>query len=374
MTSFVRRTALYLTAWTAIALISASQTILAYRATGGPVHVGVVLKLSFASWYVWAALAPLAILAARRFPLEAGAWVRRLPLHILFNGLLAVAAVGAYLLVRALLGLPTRRSFLIELVGSANVHLVTYWAVVGLVHAADYYRRARERELRAAELAAQLAEARLDALRMQLHPHFLFNTMHAIASLVREDPAAAEDMLAELAELLRTILERPTAHETPLREELAFIDRYIAIQQVRFGERLEVRRAIDPAVLDASVPALILQPLVENAIEHGIARRRQGGSLELSAERRDDTLVLRVADDGPGLTVEQPARGVGLENTRSRLMQLYGQAGRLTLRRRSAGGAEVTMALPYRRATDAPENGGSDGAKALPDAEASTAS
>lgn len=360
------RPALYLATWTAVALISASQTILAYRATGGPVHVGVVLKLSFASWYVWAALAPLAIVAAQRFPLEAGSWTRRLPLHVFLNAVLAVAAVGAYLVLRALLGFPSHRPFLVELVASSNVHLVTYWAVVGLVHVADSYRRARERELRAAELTAQLAAARLEALRMQLHPHFLFNTMHAIASLVREAPAAAEDMLAELAELLRTVLEHPPGDETPLRKELAFIDRYVGIQQVRFGDRLEVRRSIEPDVLDALVPALILQPLVENAIEHGIAGRRAGGVLELSAARRGAALVLRVADDGPGLDAERPGRGVGLENTRSRLAQLYANAAQLTLRRRATGGAEVTMSLPYRPSHDPPLSAGAGPGPAEP--------
>lgn len=367
MTRLLRPLALYLAAWTTVALLSASQTILAYRATGGPVHVGVVLKLSLTSWYVWAALAPVVIWAARRWRLEAGLWVRRLPLHLVLNAALAVTAVAVYLFVRPLLGLPSRRSFMLELLASANVHLVTYWGLVGLVHAVDYYRRARERELKAAELAAQLAGARLDALRMQLHPHFLFNTMHAIASLVREDPAAAEDMLAELAELLRTILDHPPAHERPLREELAFIDRYVAIQQVRFGDRLEVRRAVDPDVLDALVPVLILQPLVENAIEHGIARRRAGGVLELSAERREGALVLRVADDGPGLDAAKPAQGLGLENTGSRLTQLYGEAARLVLQRRAGGGAEVTMSLPFRLEPQAPaDNSGGNAAAERP--------
>lgn len=352
----LRRLALYLAAWTVIALLSASQGSLAYRATGsGPVLVGLAIKLSLASWYVWAALAPIAIWAARRFPLEGGALMRRLPIHLVLNALLAITAVTAYLFIRAWLGVASPRSLLVELAESSNVHLVTYWAVIGVVHGLDYYRRAREREMRAAELAAQLAAARLEALRMQLHPHFLFNTMHAIASLVREDPGAAEDMLAELAELLRTILERPPGHEAPLHEELAFIERYIAIQQIRFGDRLDVRRAIDPDALDAFVPALILQPLVENAIEHGIARRRGGGTIELAAERRNETLVLRVADDGPGLDSAEPGQGVGLENTRVRLTHLYGPAGRLILRRRAAGGAEVTMSIPYHPTTDATE-------------------
>ncbi|MGH7574260.1 MAG: sensor histidine kinase [Longimicrobiales bacterium] len=355
----LRRFALYLAAWTVVALLSASQGSLAYRATGsGPVLLGLAIKLSLASWYVWAALAPIAIWAARRFPLEAGSWIRRLPIHLVLNAFLAITAVTAYLFVRAMLGVASPRSFLVELAESANVHLVTYWAVIGVVHGLDYYRRAREREMRAVELAAQLAAARLEALRMQLHPHFLFNTMHAIASLVREDPGAAEDMLAELAELLRTILEHPPGHEAPLHEELGFIERYIAIQQIRFGDRLDVRRAIDPDTLDAFVPALILQPLVENAIEHGVARRRAGGTIELTAERRNETVVLRVADDGPGLDSAEPGHGVGLENARGRLAQLYGPAGRLTLRRRAAGGAEVTMSIPYHSKPAAPEAGG----------------
>lgn len=337
---------LYLTAWTLLALLAASQSIFTYSTTTGRANVRAVLEITSIAWYSWALLAPGVLWLASRYPLGQR-WVQRLLLHVAAMVVFAILAVTLNRAGRLLLGYALPRPFPVEVMNNIHTHALTYWILVGIAHAAAYWRHARDRELAAAELAAELASARIDALRMQLHPHFLFNTMHAISSAVREDPEAAENMLAELANLLRTTLERPPTQETPLHEELAFIERYVGIQRVRFGDRLQVGFDIEDRVGDALVPSLILQPLVENAIEHGIATRRRGGRLELSAVARGNTLELRVADDGPGLADgDLPVERVGLRNTRDRLMHLYGAGGRLELRNRPDGGLCATVILP----------------------------
>jgi sensor histidine kinase YesM len=266
-----------------------------------------------------------------------------------------MVSVTVYRIARGVLGLPSRRPFGFDLITGIHTHVLTYWITVGFVHVTEYWRRAREREVRAAELAAELSRARLDALSMQLHPHFLFNTMHAISSAIREDPEGAEDMLAELADLLRATLEKPAGNEVTLREELDFIERYIGIQRVRFGDRLDVHMTVDDSMFDARVPGFILQPLVENAIEHGIAKRLRGGRLEIAAAAEGDTLVLSVTDDGPGLA-DGDARGhgtgerVGLANTRARLAHLYGDRGALELLTPEGGGVAATVRVPLSHA------------------------
>jgi signal transduction histidine kinase len=336
-------------AWTALALLSASQSILTYAyLDSGNVAAGAVLKLMLCLWYTLALLAPAVLWGARRFPLGARTWRWSVPLHMAFMLVFAVVTVGVYRWARVLVGLPSSRAFGLELVNGIQTYVLTYWILVGLEHALAYYSRARDREVKSAALAAELSEARLEALRMQLHPHFLFNTMHAISSAIREDPEGAEDMLAELADLLRATVDRPAAHELPLREELEFIRRYVGIQKVRFGDRLEVVVSVEDDALDALVPALILQPLVENAIEHGIATRLRGGRLEIRGEAANGRLSLTIADDGPGISDAELGSGerVGLRNTRARLAHLYGRAGHLELRNRPGGGLAVTVHLP----------------------------
>jgi two-component system, LytTR family, sensor kinase len=352
--------ALYLGAWTCLALLAASQLILTYAYAGtGTVNVGAVLRVSLPLWYTWAALAPLVIALGRRLPLGAGSSARNLAIHIGLTLTFAIVAVAAYRLLRGLVGLPSQRAFGFDLITGIHTHVLTYWVLVGLVHVTESYRRARERDVRAAKLAAELSRARLDALRMQLHPHFLFNTMHAIAGTIRDDPAAAEDMLAELADLLRHTVERPDVHEVPLRDELDFIRRYLGIQKARLGDRLHVDIDAADATLDTLVPALVLQPLVENAIEHGIATRLSGGRLEIAARQNDTALTLTVTDDGPGIEspavesgIEPAAAGagerLGLRNTRARLAHLYGDDASLVLRSRDGGGLEAIVRVPRR--------------------------
>jgi len=237
-------------------------------------------------------------------------------------------------------------------------NIVTYWTVLGIQAALRYYRQYQERrqhalqlELQASELQTRLVQAQLSALKGQLQPHFLFNTLNAIMVLVRQEKGRqAEEMLARLSDLLRSVLEDVEAQEVPLRRELESLQLYLSIEEVRFQDRLRVEISAEPATLDAAVPHLGLQPIVENAVRHGIGRRSVAGRIEISAARVNGALQIQVRDDGPGLPPEglDTARGIGLANTRARLQQLYGDAGRLTVENGAAGGAVATLTLPYR--------------------------
>jgi two-component system, LytTR family, sensor kinase len=228
-----------------------------------------------------------------------------------------------------------------------------YWVVVTALHAIDYYRKFHERELRAADLEKRLSQARLQALQMQLNPHFLFNTLHSISTLMHRDVEAADRMIARLSDLLRLALDSTEAQEVPLRQELAFVDRYLEIERIRFSDRLNVQKTIAPDTLNALVPNLILQPLVENALRHGIAPQSRRGRIDLRAQREHDTLELQVSDNGVGVPeLNSLEEGVGLSNTRARLQQLYGKRHVFELRHAEQGGLVVTLRLPFRTGTE----------------------
>ena len=233
---------------------------------------------------------------------------------------------------------------------TVDLQLPFYWGVIGLQHAVDYYRQARARELRAARLEVRLIESQLQTLQHQLHPHFLFNTLHAISAMVHRDPDKADTMIERLSDLLRITLQKVGVQEVELAEELEYLRAYLDIEQVHFGPRLRVEYRIDVAALDVLVPTLILQPLVENAIRHGLEPQVRGGSLVVEAQADGDTMWLRIRDNGIGLAKSQPRRdGVGLANTRSRLDRLYGEQAALTIRENPGGGVLVDIYLPLRR-------------------------
>ena len=236
---------------------------------------------------------------------------------------------------------------------SAINDLIAYCGACGVIYAIDARRRLRTQEMAAVRLETQLARAQLEALKVQLHPHFLFNTLNAISMMVRKgETEGAVRMLAGLSDLLRLTLASVGKQEVPLRQELDFLERYLALQQVRFSDRLEVRMHISPEVLDASVPSLVLQPLAENAVRHGLGPREQGGVLEIAAERSGPDLVLSLRDTGVGLPPESERRGgVGLQNVRARLAVLYPDAHRFTLENHPAGGTLATLAIPFHRET-----------------------
>jgi LytS/YehU family sensor histidine kinase len=240
-------------------------------------------------------------------------------------------------------------------------NLMFYAAILAVSQGVDYYRKYRERELRASQLEARLAQTRLQVLKMQLHPHFLFNTLNAISALIHQDVDLADRMVARLGDLLRSTLESADTQEVSLRQELDFIQPYLEIEQARLGPRLTVRLEIDPHALDAAVPNLVLQPLVENAIRHGIAPRAEPGRIEIRARRDDGQLCLQVRDDGPGLPPDPAApfkEGIGLANTRARLQQLYGAAHRFELCNGPGRGLGVTITIPFREAGSGQGQGG----------------
>jgi len=229
-----------------------------------------------------------------------------------------------------------------------HFNLLIYWVIVAVSHAFDYYRKYREQEMRALELEKRLAQAKLQALQMQLNPHFLFNTLHSISSLMHKDVEAADKMIMRLSDLLRAALEGAETHEVSLREELNLLQLYLAIEQIRFGSRLTVKMDVASDTLDAQVPNLILQPLVENAIRHGIEPRARPGIIELRARRENGVLALVVSDDGASLKENGAIKeGIGLSNTRARLRELYGTAQRFELVRGPQGGVRVEISVPF---------------------------
>jgi LytS/YehU family sensor histidine kinase len=222
-----------------------------------------------------------------------------------------------------------------------------YWPLVCIQSLMTASAQARERERQASQLRATLAQAHMDLLRAQIQPHFLFNTLHAVSALMHEDVAAAEDLLADLAEILRSSFDQATAQESSLGSELNLVRCYLAIQERRFPERLRVRYHLAPETLDATVPSLVLQSLVENAVVHGIIPAGRPGLVVIRAERRADILILEVRDDGVGLA-ETRSPGIGLANARRRLAYLYGTAHSLALADASGRGTTVTLSIPFR--------------------------
>jgi two-component system, LytTR family, sensor kinase len=245
---------------------------------------------------------------------------------------------------------PAGQMFGLLVIGKLHANLLTYAVIVGAAHLIDYYRKYRDRELRSSRLEAKLARAELEVLKRQLHPHFLFNTLHAVSALMHRDVEAADRMLARLSDLLRLAMEDVGAQEVTLQHEMEFLERYLEIEQTRFADRLRVAVEVAPETLDALVPSLVLQPLVENAIRHGIASRAGGGRLEIRAARDGSALRLEVRDDGPGFPGGVPPKtGVGITNTRARLEQLYGREHRFEMRNRPEGGLEILLLVPFRR-------------------------
>ena len=306
-------------------------------------------------WFLYGALTPLVFLLARRFPLRRGRLAGNVPIHFLAALLLCVLWAGAGLLFRAALRLePMGRTPVVAMVDWTLTTLpfgvAVYFAVLGAEHATFYFAESRERAVQAARLSTQLAEARLGALRSQLNPHFLFNSLNAITVLVRDqDTRAASRMLEQLGDVLRQVLQSERAHEVPLAEEIGFLERYLAIEQVRFSDRLRATFAVEPGLEMAAVPSFVLQPLVENALVHGLSRRTEGGTLTISARREGDDLVLEVRNDGPPLAPAPPGArpGLGLANTRERLATMYGSRGALTLANDPSGGVIAAVRLPF---------------------------
>jgi two-component system, LytTR family, sensor kinase len=367
----LRRYAIYFLAWTALGVFYSTQGLTQKRFSNDPTPSWHYLASWLTSVYIWAFLTPFILRAGRRFPFERRNWLRRTSLHLLFSVCFAIIQLSLHGAVLPQLGVfPSvmngfSSAFLFLLIIGFHPNIVTYFMILGIQSGFRYYRQYQEREREAlrlellgAELQSQLMRAQLGALKMQLQPHFLFNTLNAIMSLVRQRKGEqAEEMLARLSDLLRCVLEDVEAQEVPLRRELEYLRLYLYIEQARFQDRLKVEISADPAILDAALPQMGLQPIVENAIRHGIGRSSAAGLIRIGASRVNDRLELRVQDDGPGFPVvnSSPDSGIGLSNTKERLRQLYGAEANLKIENGQQGGAVVTMTLPYHVAPGNPE-------------------
>jgi two-component system, LytTR family, sensor kinase len=344
-------------AWLVPAILAMLDDYAQGRLGNGPAPNPWELVWRGVDWLIYGALTPVVFVLARRYPLRQGVTGRHLILHFVFALVLCGVWAGLGVLLRRALvagpeGAISLQYFVSWLFITLPFGVAIYFFVVGVEHAAYYFSAIRERDTHAARLSAQVAEARLGALQMQLHPHFLFNSLNAIGVLVRDqDSAAASRMVELLSDVLRQVLRAGRVQETSLTDELTFVRNYLAIEQVRFADRLQVDFDVDPAVLAAAVPTFVLQPIIENAMRHGIAKQAGAGTLRVVARREGSDLVLVVSDNGPGPgppSAVDGAPGLGLANTRARLATLYGDRARLALEAAATGGTVVTLRFPYR--------------------------
>lgn len=361
----VRNYPLYFLLWTLFGLFYFSQGLTQRLVLHDPTPWWRYLVAWLVGVYIWALLTPVILWLGRRFPIERHNWLVRAALQLLFGAgfsALELALEDGVYSAMHLFPSDTRNFrdvFASSLFRGFHGGVLNYWIVLGLQWGVLYYHRYRERseevlqiQLRASELQSQLVGAQLNALKMQLQPHFLFNTLNAITVLVRQQRTRdAEQMLGHLGDLLRGVLEDVDAQEISLRRELEYLQLYLSIEQVRFADRLRVEIAADSATQEASVPQLILQPVVENAIRHGIGRSSLAGMISIRATIVDGRVEIRIEDDGPGLSPGTAGedQGIGLANTRARLRQLYGEAAGLEIENGDDRGAIVTMRFPFRR-------------------------
>jgi two-component system, LytTR family, sensor kinase len=362
------RTARIALVWLGVAVFFSAQNVLVRVSRRGTINWQWDVFHEVVYSLTWAVCTFPVLAAARRWRLEPGVGRGIVLRHLgVMLALAPVQITSTYILHYAILaaagappapGLgPWLAGLGPGLVWGTFTGFLYYWLILG-VHTAFTYPRmyhaeraaAAELATRAARLESRLAHARLDALRLQLQPHFLFNTLNGIAALAAADPGRAQRMLARLGDLLRQTLEDDGLAEIPVDRELALLEPYLDIQRMRFGDRLRFHEAVAPEARSALVPALILQPLVENAVQHGVSRRAEGATITLRIERRGDRLGVDVEDDGPGLIPGTPPAGIGLANTRARLAQLYPDAHQVELRDAAGGGALVHIDLPFRAA------------------------
>ncbi|HEX8265716.1 MAG TPA: histidine kinase [Pyrinomonadaceae bacterium] len=349
--------------WTLVAFFYASQTLIANGYRANPLVWWRVLTWDLVIYYLWFLLTPVVLWLNRRFPFERGHIIKSLSFHLVAGTVLSLFYLLFLTLIDPILplfgdkpDLVPRTSFFEKfqffVVAYLHVCLISYWGILLVNYLVSIYLAFQERSLRASQLEASLAVARLESLKSQLHPHFLFNTLNAIVVLVRKNRnKEAEDMLTGLSELLRHSLENIGVQEVSLRHEIEFLKTYLEIEQVRFQDRLKVQLNIEPETLKAVVPNLILQPLVENAIRHGFSKREKAGLVAITTSRENGTLQIRVRDDGAGLPknwrLEENKTGIGIANTRARLRQLYGDAQTFDIRSTEDGGTVVILKIPF---------------------------
>jgi signal transduction histidine kinase len=346
--------------WTVLAFFFAGQLYYTRLLSERPLTWRDAASQQFIYPYLWAAGTIFVLWLANRFPVEGTRWARHTALHLLFATGFVFLISGAFQIIYHFLFLqgPGKHyepwTTLQWIIYNSSENYGIYGLLLLLNQVSRYYRRFREGELRASRLQTQLTQAQLEALKMQLQPHFLFNTLHSISALLHRDPDLADRMIARLGDFLRLTLENSGAQEVSLQKELEFLTCYLEIERVRFQDRLTTSLDIEPSALDTPVPNLILQPIVENALRHGVAQTRGPGRVEISAKREHDSLRIQVWDNGPGLkAITRPddglREGLGLSNTRARLEQLYGASHRFELENAPQGGLLVTLEIPAAR-------------------------
>lgn len=341
-----------------LGLLAVGQTLVIRTTEGESGLVPQLIAYSLVSWWYWAAVAPIVFRAAERFPVTGRHWPRAILPHLAVALVLVLVHIGLITwLGKAMLEAPPNvrpwRAWLLGyLTNRLHFELIAYAALVIAHVALREARRARERDLAAVELAGALARSELQALKMQLHPHFLFNALNAIAVLTDESPSDARRAILVLADLLRATLASGTAQEIPLGQELDLLRRYLEIERLRFSDRLHVDVDVPDALLTARVPAFILQPLVENAVRHGIAPRAAPGAIAVRATNGANELTLEVWNDGTlPADAATAGGGIGLATTRARLARLYGERASLALAE-AAGGVSATVRLPLTDSRD----------------------
>ena len=355
------RWALIAGGWTLFGMFLASQDFYLAYSRDWPISSYRILGVELAYAYLWAVITPLVLGLSRRFRIERERWLSSLAVHLFVSLFISFATriihdLMFFFYVGEGKGLSLTKLLM-------NVYMIfdygalIYWLILLVSYAFDYYSRYREGEIRASRLESQLAQAQLQALKMQLQPHFLFNTLNSISALLHKNIHAADTMIARLGDFLRLTLENAGTQDVSLQEELEFLKCYLEIERIRFQDRLTVRIEAEPGSLEARLPNLILQPIVENAIRHGIAPRTGQGLIEVRAKCQDGLLQVHVSDNGPGLPSNGNSsgvlrEGVGLANTQARLQQLYGGAHRLDLENAPAGGLTVILEIPFKTETN----------------------
>ena len=353
--------------WTRWAIVFGCWTVLAFLFTGQlyytrvlsekPLTWGEAARSQFIYPYIWAIGTIIVLGLSDRFPVEGRRWWSNILLHLFFSTLFVIVVSGAFQITYHFLFVnspekPYQPWTTVQwIIFNSTENYGIYGLLLLLNQVFRYYRRFREGELRSSQLETQLTQAQLQALKMQLHPHFLFNTLHSISALVHSDPNTADRMIARLGDFLRLTLENSGAQEVSLEKEIEFLKCYLEIERIRFRDRLTTSLDIEPRSLDTPVPNLILQPIVENALRHGVSQRTTPGHVEISAKRYDGSLRIQVRDNGPGLaTISNPngrqREGLGLSNTRARLAQLYGEAHGFEISNAPEGGLVVTLEIP----------------------------
>jgi two-component sensor histidine kinase len=341
----MRDAAVVIAIWALVAVLAAGFSTLNRIYSAQPSDWERMLALSLFGFELNAGSTLVFLWVVRRWPLGAGRW-RYAPLYL--------AALLVLVAIKYAIYLPARQWWFPAPALQIKQHLIESLfydgfmlaMVVGVIHAVEYQRSLREGQMRAAQLESHLTKARLEILRNELQPHFLFNALHSISTLMHRNVEAADEMLAQLADLLRLSLERKSIQEASLREELSVLEPYLNILRIRFGDRLSIGVDVDPALLDATVPLFILQPLVENAIRHGIDRRAGAGRIDIRAHAAGELIEISVADDGAGLSENGIREGIGLSNNRLRLEQLYGSRGAIALKGNPESGTEVVVRIP----------------------------